>query len=221
MTAPHRGINGTSRRKATEPTRPSGDRLQGGAIKRPITRIDIPDEVLNRITKLAGIDSGIGLWGPHKKFAADVVNLVHRAHDFGHIINASKIECWRTIAVQAEKLVTLLKEVDEERLFALASADTIQVIARLGRGARRVGKLADAPRQSKWLIKMRNDLVEGLLDAAARAGGQLRLSTSKETESSLVEALDLLKDYLPAGALDKASFATLRLIYDPWLKKAR
>jgi hypothetical protein len=221
MTAPHRGISGTGRRKAAEPTRPRGDRLQRRAVKGPITRIDIPDEVLNRLTELAGIDPGIGLWGPHKQFAADVVNKVHKVHGLGHILNARKIEYWREIARHAEELVKLLKATDEEHLFALASADTVQVIARLGRGARRVGKLANAPRQSKWLIKMRNDLVEGLLNAAARAGGQLRLSTSQGNDSSLVEALDLLQDYLPAELSDKRSFATLRLIYDPWLKKVR
>jgi hypothetical protein len=194
--------------------------LRRRAVKGPIDRIDIPDEVLNRVTELADIRPGIGLWGPHKKFAFDVVNAVRKVHELGHILNASKIRRYKEIAFHAEELLRHLKATDERSLFALASADTIQVIAHLGRGARRARFLANAPRQGKWLINIREDYVEGLLDAAAMAGGCLTLNRRQEG-GSLVDALRLLNPYLPQeGVLQRLSeewsFSTLRRIYDPW-----
>jgi hypothetical protein len=82
MTA-RRRATGTSRQKTTGSPRHSGDGLQRRAVKEPIDRIDIPDEVLNRVTELAGIRPGIGWWGPHKKFASDVVNTVRKVHALG------------------------------------------------------------------------------------------------------------------------------------------
>jgi hypothetical protein len=214
-----RRTTGTSR-QATKSPPPSGDSLRRRALQGPIKKIDIPDEVLSRLTDLAGILPGIGLWGPHKKFAFDVVNSVRFVHTFGHILNASKIKRYKEIAHHAEELVRHLKATDERRLFALASTDTVQAIARLGRGARRAGQLAKAPRQGKWLIKIRNEYVEGLLEAAAMAGGSLTLNRRQEG-GSLIDALRLLNPYLPQeGVLERLSeewsVSTLRRIYDPW-----
>jgi hypothetical protein len=215
-----RRTTGTSRPGATESHPHSGDGLRRRAVNGPIKRINIPDEVLNRLTELARIPPGIGLWGPHRKFAFDVVNTIRKVHALGHILNASRIKRYKKIAHHAEELVRHLKATDERRLFALASTDTVEVIARLGRGARRAGLLANAPRQGKWLIRIREEYVEGLLDAAAMAGGRLTLDRRQEG-GSLVDALRLLNPYLPQeGVLqplsEERSFSTLRRIYDPW-----
>jgi hypothetical protein len=103
---------------------------------------------------------------------------------------------------------------------ALVSSDTIRGITGLARGARRAKLLAKAPRQGKWPVKIREAYVEGILDAAAAAGGRLTLNRRKEG-GSLVDALSLLDPYLPKeGVLlplsKEWSFSTLRRIYDPW-----
>jgi hypothetical protein len=62
--------------------------------------------------------------------------------------------------------------------------------------------------------------VKNLLDAADRAGGRLRLNRRTEG-GSLVEAMKLLEPYLPAEFGRGFSLATLRRIYELWLKNAK
>ena len=185
-----------------------------------ITKITVPDEVLNELAKLAAIPPGIGLWGPHKLFVSDVLKCIRMVHDYGNIFDASKIKRLKEIAHHADELAQHLKATDKKKLFAIVSSDTIQGISGLARGARRAKQLAKAPRQGKWLVTLRKAYVEGILDAAAAAGGRLTLDRRKE-RGSLVEALSLLNPFLPEeGVLQPLSkewsFSTLRRIYDPW-----
>jgi hypothetical protein len=187
-----------------------------------IKKISVPDEVLTELAKLAVIPSGVGLWGAHKKFAFDVLNSVRMVHDYGNILNASKLKRRKEIAYHAHELVKHLKASDERKLFAIVSSDTISAITGLARGAERAGRLAKSERQGQWPIIVRKRYVEGLLDAAASAGGRLTLNRRREG-GSLVDALRLLNPYLPkegvlAQSSDDKSFSTLRRIYDPWCK---
>ena len=141
-------------------------------------------------------------------------------HEYGNILNASKIKRLKEIDHHAHELAQHLKATDKKKLFAIVSSDTIKGITGLARGARRANQLAKTPRHGKWPVKIRKAYVEGILDAAAAAGGRLTLNRRKEG-GSLVDALSLLDPYLPKeGVLlplsKEWSFSTLRRIYDPW-----
>ena len=182
-------------------------------------KITVPDDVLNDLAELAAIP--IGLW-PHKTFVSDVLKCIRMVHDYGNIFDASKIKRLKEIAHHADELAQHLKASDKKKLFAVVSSDTIRGITGLARGARRAKLLAKAPRPGKWPVKIRKAYVEGILDAAAAAGGRLTLDRRKE-RGSLVEALSLLNPFLPEqGVLQPLSkewsFSTLRRIYDPWLR---
>ena len=184
-----------------------------------IMKITVPDEVLNDLAELAAIP--IGLW-PHKTFVSEVLKCIRMVHDYGNILNASKIKRIKEIAYNADELAQHLKASDKKKLFAVVSSDTIRGITGLARGARRAKLLAKAPRRGKWPVKIRRAYVEGILDAAAAAGGHLTLNRRNEG-GSLVDALILLNPYLPnVGVLrplsKEWSFSTLRRIYDPWLR---
>jgi hypothetical protein len=143
-------------------------------------------------------------------------------HDYGNILNASKIKRLKEIAYHSHQLAQHLKASDKKKLFAIVSSDTIQGITGLARGARRANQLAKAPRQGKWPVKIRRAYVEGILDAAAAAGGRLTLNRRNEG-GPLVEALSLLNPFLPEEGVLRPlskewSFSTLRRIYDPWLR---
>jgi hypothetical protein len=182
-----------------------------------ITKIIVPDEVLNELAELAAIP-GIGLW--HEKFASDVSKCIRMVHDYGNILNASKIKRLKEIAYHADELAQHLKASNKNKLFAIVSSDTIQGITGLARGAQRAKLLAKAPRRGKWPVTLRKAYVEGILDAAAAAGGRLTLNRRNEG-GSLVDALSLLNHYLPKEGVLRPlskewSFSTLRRIYDPW-----
>ena len=180
----------------------------------------VPDEVLNELAELAAIPPGIGLWQPHEQFVFNVLKCIRMVHDYRNILDASKLKRLKEIAYHADELAQHLKASPKKKLFAVVSSDTIRGITGLARGARRAKLLAKAPRQGKWPVKIRKAYVEGILDAAAAAGGRLTLNRRKEG-GSLVDALSLLDPYLPKeGVLlplsKEWSFSTLRRIYDPW-----
>ena len=182
-----------------------------------ITKITVPDEVLNDLAELAAIP--IGLW-PHKTFVSEVLKCIRMVHEYGNILNASKIKRLKEIAHHADELAQHLKASDKKKLFAIVSSDTIQGITGLARGARRAKLLVKIPQRGKWPVTLRKAYIEGILDAAAAAGGHLTLNRRNEG-GSLVDALILLNPYLPnVGVLrplsKEWSFSTLRRIYDPW-----
>ena len=182
-----------------------------------IPKISVPDEVLNDLAELAAIP--IGLW-PHKTFVSEVLKCIRMVHDYGNIFDASKIKRLKEIAHHADELAQHLKATDKKKLFAIVSSDTIQGITGLARGARRAKLLVKIPQRGKWPVTLRKAYIEGILDAAAAAGGHLTLNRRKEG-GSLVDALVLLNPYLPnVGVLrplsKEWSFSTLRRIYDPW-----
>jgi len=182
-----------------------------------IMKITVPDEVLNDLAELAAIP--IGLW-PHKTFVSDVLKCIRMVHDYGNIFDASKIKRLKEIAHHADELAQHLKATDKKKLFAIVSSDTIQGITGLARGARRAKLLVKIPQRGKWPVTLRKAYIEGILDAAAAAGGHLTLNRRKEG-GSLVDALILLNPFLPdVGVLrplsKEWSFSTLRRIYDPW-----
>jgi len=184
-----------------------------------ITKITVPDEVLNDLAELAAIP--IGLW-PHKTFVSEVLKCIRMVHDYGNILDASKLKRLKEIAYHADELAQHLKASDKKKLFAIVSSDTIKGITGLARGARRAKQLAKAPRQGKWPVTLRKAYVEGILDAAAAAGGRLTLNRRNEG-GWLVEALSLLNPFLPEDGVLRPlskewSFSTLRRIYDPWLR---
>jgi hypothetical protein len=187
-----------------------------------ITKITVPDEVLNDLAELAAIPPGVGLWRPHEMFVSDILKCIRMVHDYGNILNASKIKRLKEIAYHSHQLAQHLKASDKKKLFAVVSSDTVQGITGLARGARRANQLAKAPRQGKWPVKIRKAYVEGILDAAAAAGGRLTLNRRNE-RGSLLEALSLLNPFLPEEGVLRPlskewSFSTLRRIYDPWLR---
>jgi hypothetical protein len=188
-----------------------------------IKKIIVPDEVLlNDLAELAAIPPGIGLWQPHKKFASDVLKCIRMVHNYGNILDASKLKRLKEIDYHAHELVKHLKASDKKKLFAIVSSDTVQGITGLARGARRAKLLAKLPRQGKWPVTLRKAYVEGILDAAAAAGGRLTLNRRNEG-GPLVEALSLLNPFLPEEGVLRPlskewSFSTLRRIYDPWLR---
>ena len=180
-------------------------------------KITVPDDVLNDLAELAAIP--IGLW-PHKTFVSEVLKCIRMVHDYGNIFDASKIKRLKEIAHHADELAQHLKATDKKKLFAIVSSDTIQGITGLARGARRAKLLVKIPQRGKWPVTLRKAYIEGILDAAAAAGGHLTLNRRKEG-GSLVDALILLNPYLPnVGVLrplsKEWSFSTLRRIYDPW-----
>ena len=184
-----------------------------------ITKITVPDKVLNDLAELAAIP--IGLW-PHKTFVSEVLKCIRMVHDYGNLLDASKIKRLKEIAYHADELAQHLKASDKKKLFAIVSSDTIRGITSLARGARRAKLLAKAPRRGKWPVKIRKAYVEGILDAAAAAGGRLTLNRRNEG-GRLVEALSLLNPFLPEEGVLRPlskewSFSTLRRIYDPWLR---
>ena len=184
-----------------------------------ITKISVPGEVLNELAELAAIPPGIGLW-PHKMFVSDVLKCIRMVHDYGNILYASKIKRLKEIAYHADELAQHLRASDKKKLFAIVSSDTIKGITGLARGARRAKLLVKIPQRGKWPVTLRKAYVEGILDAAAAAGGRLTLDRRKE-RGSLVEALSLLNHYLPKEGVLRPlskewSFSTLRRIYDPW-----
>jgi hypothetical protein len=185
-----------------------------------IKKIIVPEIILNDLAELAAIPPEIGLW--REKFVSDVLKCIRMVHDYGNILDASKLKRLKEIAYHADELAQHLKASDKKKLFAVVSSDTIRGITGLARGARRAKLLAEAPRQGKWLLKIRKAYVEGILDAAAAAGGRLTLDRRKEG-GSLVEALSLLNPFLPEEGVLRPlskewSFSTLRRIYDPWLR---
>jgi hypothetical protein len=189
-------------------------------------KIDVPDEVLHQLAKHARIrnfsELSVGLWSEaHKRFGLDIKSAIRRAHMRRAVLRASEIANLKKIASLSRELSKQLKASDKELQASLVSDDVINVIDGLARDAEGVRRLMKTKTPSKWAIMMRKDFVEGLLDAAARAGGRLTLSTSQEEESSLFKAFDLLIDYLPQELAKKRSFGTLRLIYDVCLKKDR
>ena len=182
-----------------------------------IMKITVPDDVLNDLAELAAIP--IGLW-PHKTFVSEVLKCIRMVHEYGNILNASKIKRLKEIDHHAHEVAQHLKASDKKKLFAIVSSDTIKGITGLARGARRAKSLAKTPRRGKWPVKIRRAYVEGILDASAAAGGHLTLNRRNEG-GSLVDALILLNPYLPnVGVLrplsKEWSFSTLRRIYDPW-----
>jgi len=186
------------------------------------TKITVPDEILNDLAELAAIPPGVGLWQPHEMFVSDVSKCIRMVHDYGNILYASKIKRLKEIAYHADELAQHLKASDKKKLFAIVSSDTIKGITGLARGARRAKQLAKAPRQGKWPVTLRKAYVEGILDAAAAAGGRLTLNRRNEG-GRLVEALSLLNPFLPEDGVLRPlskewSFSTLRRIYDPWLR---
>ena len=79
-----------------------------------ITKITIPDEVLNELAELATIPPGIGLW-PHKMFVSDVLKCIRMVHDSGNLLNASKIKRLKEIAYRADELAQHLKASDKKK----------------------------------------------------------------------------------------------------------
>jgi hypothetical protein len=73
----------------------------------------VPDEVLNELAELAAIPPGIGLWQPHEKFVFDVSKCIRVVHDYGNILNASKIKRLKEIAHHADQLAQHLKASDK------------------------------------------------------------------------------------------------------------
>ena len=72
-------------------------------------------------------------------------------HDYGNILDASKLKRLKEIDHHAHELAQHLKVSDKKKLIAIVSGDTIRGITGLARGARRAKQLAKAPRRGKWL----------------------------------------------------------------------
>jgi hypothetical protein len=137
------------------------------------------------------------------------------------VLRTSKIADLKKIVRLSRELHEQLKASDKKLQAPLVSDDAISVLDGIARDAEGVRRAREIKSPTQWAIMMRKEFVEAFLDAALRAGGRLPLSTIQEKESPLFKAFDVLIDYLPPELATHRSFGTLRLIHDPWLKKAR
>jgi hypothetical protein len=60
----------------------------------------VPDEVLNELAELAAIPPGIGLWQPHEQFVFNVLKCIRMVHDYGNILDASKLKRLKEIIMR-------------------------------------------------------------------------------------------------------------------------
>ena len=212
----------TARRTKTATSRQAPQKRRQTAA--PVN-IEVPDEVLNQLAELAGLHVvEIGLWGKAREgFFANVKRTIRRAHMSRTSYLASDITRYKKIGSLARELIKELKASNAKVSFPLASNDIMDAIEYVAQGAEGVGRLAKVETPGQWAIKVRKNFVEGLLNAAWRAGGRLTLNRRTE-DGSLVDALGLLSPYLPQEGISRQSFSTLRRIYEnarktnPWLK---
>jgi hypothetical protein len=138
-------------------------------------------------------------------------------------IGARKLKTAKKIGRLARELKRTLETSDKEHLAQFLRLPVDSYIAPLNdlvEEAQWIERLNRAKRKGKAAEVARKQFVKNLLDAADRAGGRLRLNTRTEG-GSLVVAMKLLEPYLPAEFGRKLSLATLRRIYEPWLKNAK
>jgi hypothetical protein len=156
-------------------------------------------------------------------FASQITGGVSTAHTVAAVNNARQIETDKQIGRLARELERAVRASDQTHLsYFLPSGSTIDsyiaALNDLAKAAQGIGRLKKAPRKGKMAETSRKVFIEQLLDAAHEAGGELGLNR-RSGGGSLIEALDLLEPYLPAGFLAKTSVATLRRIQNSWLKK--
>lgn len=187
----------------------------------------VPDEVLREVAKLAGIHEvgglgDLGLPERREKFYSEVITGLLWFQYTAAIKDALETTAHKKIAFHAGELIKYLKASNEKDLsYHLllhdADADYVKLLDCLARAAESVGEVK-VTRPHRWMITNWRVFVERLLDAAASAGGRFTINRTKEG-GTLVDALQLLRPYLPKGSMGMA-LITLRRIYDPWREKA-
>jgi hypothetical protein len=145
-----------------------------------------------------------------------------------HISSPKKLTHRRTIAREAKALGGTLGAMRTEEKNILASFlpyhrreafdDFIVSALDLAKCANDILRLDKTLTPAKALRVFRQAFVSGLLDAAETAGGKLTLN-KRHDSGSLVEALALLKPYLPPEISRHLSFSNLVTLRREWAKK--
>ena len=144
---------------------------------------------------------------PHiipQTFASGVAQLIYEAHKAIAVRNKQPVA--RKIEYHASELIRHLKSFNDLR--ALSQTDEILLRIETLRHDVRLVTRTKVRQQLGWV---RRNFVEGLLWAVKKAGGRLTLNRRKEG-GTLVDAIALLRPYLPKELRAGMSFATLRRI---------
>src|SRR5262249_45388560 len=99
-------------------------------------------------------------------------------------------------------------------------ASDIAALNNLAKQARHFERRGRKKLPAKAFEVFRKSFVSELLDAANKAGGRLGINR-RTGRGSLVEAIDLLRPYLPAEFQRGLSARTLRRIRDTWSKNQK
>jgi hypothetical protein len=164
------------------------------------------ERILPRIEKRAGVKNS-------KKFrllVLDVVNTAYGMADSEPSLKGTK----RIGQLVCELQQVLDNNPDVSR--HLAGSD-LEAVSNLAERLHELERLKRDGRRNKWAELIRKQFVNGLLDAAHHAGGDLGVNR-RNGHGSLVNAINLLKPHLPDLFQHGLSPATLRNIKTAWLK---
>jgi hypothetical protein len=183
-----------------------------------MVKVTIDPAVVARVAQLAGIkDSPFPLFQTtpdgyvfkttlRKCFEIDVESNVSTAHYLVTCNNAATPKAAAKIGRRARELS---EELESSGLSLWFPESDVAAINRLIKRARDFERYGRITRRAKAIEVVRKTFVSHLLDAAADAGGHLGINR-RTGRGSLVEAIDLLRPYLPAEFQTKLSIATLR-----------
>ncbi len=189
----------------------------------PILKVD-------ELAKAAGIQENVTFFtSVRKEFEREIMVALTAAHIGAAIIGGSKkLMRTKTIAREAKALTDTLGRMRTKEKDILACFlpygrsevfDDFIVFAReLAKCANEVLRMGKVSKRATALRVMRRALVGALLNAAATARGKLTLN-KRSDRGSLVEALELLKPYLPPEMSEHLSFSNLVTLRRAWVKK--
>jgi hypothetical protein len=183
-------------------------------------KVTIDPAVIARVAQLAGIkDSPFPLFQTtstgyvfrttlRERFEIMIESIVSTAHYLATCNNAATPKAAAKIGRSARQLS---KDLESSGLSLWFLASDIAAINHLTKQARDFEGYGRIKSRAKAAEVFRKTFVSQLLDAADDAGGHLGINR-RTGRGSLVEAIDLLRPYLPAEFQTKLSIATLRRI---------
>jgi hypothetical protein len=184
----------------------------------------VPEPELEKLATLAGIRKIPGVHfiptTPREEFRSMIIANIEEAHYLAASANKTTLKM-KKIGSLARELKKILAASNEQYLSQLLPSPVehyISALNDLAKEAQRIGRRKKAKvSPSKMLTLYRMLFVHRLLDAAYNAGGRLGVN-SRTGRGSLVDAIEILKPYLPAEFSQKLSVETLRRIKREWVK---
>jgi hypothetical protein len=163
------------------------------------------------------------------QFDSNIRSAVYVAHLTIALSSPKKLTARKEIARGAQGLANTLQALrrDEKEILIhflshrrqAAFDDFVTATRELADEARNICRLAGRPQG--WLRRQaQRSFVNLLLDAAADAGGRLRLNARTEG-GTLVDAIELLLPNLPQEISKMPSFSTLKRWREAWVQKRR